>query len=755
MHPGTARPPAASESFVSSILVEPAHVTEDVEQRVDALLLRMTLEEKVGQMSLANAGESYIHDDLAEALRAGRVGGVLNEVDPRIVNELQRLAVEESRLAIPLLVGRDVIHGFRTVMPIPLGQAATWNPDLVTRSARVAAREAASRGVNWTFAPMLDVCRDPRWGRIAESLGEDPRLAGVLGVAMLRGFQGPDLRRSGAIAACAKHFAGYGAVEGGRDYAAASLGENELRNVHLRPFKAAVEAGVATVMTSFSEVDGVPATANERLVRRILKDEWAFGGFVVSDWDSVRQLRIHGLTADDRESAREAVTAGVDMEMHGDAYVAHLAAFVQAGEIDQNLIDAAVRRILRVKFQLGLFEKPYTEPAAFPPLADEAALATAREAALQSCVLLRNEHRVLPLSTGRLRSLAVIGPLADAPDEQLGTWVFDGDPELSVTPLQAIRHRAGERLEVRYLRAMETSRSRDTSAFDAAASLAGQCDATVLFLGEEAILSGEAHCRADVSLPGAQAELVARVRQAGKPVIAVILAGRPLTLANIVDQVDAILYAWHPGTMGGPAIADLLFGIESPSGKLPVSFPRMVGQIPIYCGHKNTGKPPAPDSVVHIDDIDPKARQLSLGMTSFHLDAGYTPLYAFGHGLSYAAFEYSNICVSSDEIRLGQPFNVRVDLRNTGEVAAEEVVQLYVRDLVGSVTRPVRELVGFRRVRLDPGQQVVVDFGLHTDDLAFYGRDMRLAVEPGEFQLWIGGSSEAALGSAFRVVRPA
>lgn len=740
---------------MSSILVEPAHVTEDVEQRVDALLLRMTLEEKVGQMSLANAGESYIHEYLAEALRAGRVGGVLNEVDPRIVNELQRLAVEESRLGIPLLIGRDVIHGFRTVMPIPLGQAATWNPDLVMRSARVAAREAASRGINWTFAPMLDVCRDPRWGRIAESLGEDPRLASVLGVAMLRGFQGPDLRRSGAIAACAKHFVGYGAVEGGRDYAAASLGENELRNVHLRPFRAAVEAGVATVMTSFSEVDGVPVTANERLVRRILKDEWAFGGFVVSDWDSVRQLRIHGLTADDRESGREAVTAGVDMEMHGDAYVAHLPALVQAGELDQDLIDAAVRRILRVKFQLGLFEKPYTDPAAFPPCADEAALATAREAALQSCVLLRNEHRVLPLSKAKLRSLAVIGPLADAPDEQLGTWVFDGDPELSVTPLQAIRDRAGERLEVRYLRAMETSRSRNTGAFDEAAALAGQCDATVLFLGEEAILSGEAHCRADISLPGAQAELVARVRRAGKPVIAVILAGRPLTLANIVDQVDAILYAWHPGTMGGPAIADLLFGIESPSGKLPVSFPRMVGQIPIYCGHKNTGKPPSPDSVVHIDDIDPKARQLSLGMTSFHLDAGYTPLYAFGHGLSYADFEYSSIRVSSDEIRVGQPFNVRVDLRNTGQVAAEEVVQLYVRDLVGSVTRPVRELVGFRRVRLDPGQQVVVDFLLHTDDLAFYGRDQQLAVEPGEFLIWIGGSSEAALGSAFRIVRPA
>jgi len=740
---------------VSSILVEAALGTDDVDQQVEALLARMSLEEKSGQMCLVNAGDSYIHDYLAEALRAGRVGGVLNEVNLGIVNELQRIAVEESRLGIPLLIGRDVIHGFRTVMPIPLGQAATWNPELVTQAARVAAREAASCGVNWTFAPMIDVCRDPRWGRIAESLGEDPHLASVLGVAMLRGFQGADLGRPDSIAACAKHFAGYGAVESGRDYAPSSVPENELRNVHLRPFKAAVEAGVASVMTSFSEVDGVPATANERLVRRTLKDEWGFGGLVVSDWDSVRQLHVHGLTPDDRESAREAVTAGVDMEMHGDAYIAHLPALVRAGEIDEDRVDAAVRRILRLKIRLGLFENPFTGPAAVAPMASPESLRTARDAALQSIVLLRNERRVLPLSRATLRSLAVIGPLADAPDEQLGTWVFDGDPGLSVTPLQAIRERVEGQVEVRYLRALDTTRSRDRRCFDEAAALAAQCDATVLFLGEEAILSGEAHCRADISLPGAQAELVTRVRQAGKPVVLVILAGRPLTLADIVDQVDALLYAWHPGTMGGPAIADVLFGIESPSGKLPVSFPRMVGQVPIYYSQKNTGKPPTPDSVVHIDDIDPKAQQLSLGMTAFHLDAGYTPLFAFGHGLSYASFEYSGIRVSSDEIALGQTFHVRAEIRNTGEVRADEVVQLYVRDLVGSVTRPVRELKGFRRVRLDPGQQVVVDFRLHTDDLAFHGRDLQLVVEPGEFQVWIGGSSEAGLCAGFRIVAPA
>jgi beta-glucosidase len=503
-------------------------------------------------------------------------------------------------------------------------------------------------------------------------------------------------------------------------------------------------------MTSFSEIDGVPATANERLLRGILRDEWDFGGLVVSDWDSVRQLRIHGLTADDRESAREALTAGVDMEMHGDAYLTQLAALLQDGEVGAGLIDAAVRNILRVKFRLGLFDGPRAAPAA--PIAREESLRTAREAALQSVVLLRNEHRVLPLSLDALDSLAVIGPLADARREQLGTWVFDGDPASGVTPLQALRELVRDRLELRHLPAMATSRSRDTGPFEEAAALAACSDATVLFLGEEAILSGEAHCRADIGLPGAQAELVARIRQAGKPVIAVILAGRPLTLTNIVGQVDAILYAWHPGTLGGPAIADLLFGVESPSGKLPVSFPRMVGQVPIYYNHKNTGKPPTPETVVHIDDIDPGAQQLSLGMTSFHLDAGYTPLYAFGHGLSYASFEYANIRLSGTEIAPGEWFHVRADLRNTGERRAVEVAQLYVRDLVGNVTRPVRELKGFRRVTLDPGEQVVVDFRLHTDDLAFYGRGMQLVVEPGEFEAWIGGSSETGLRTAFRVV---
>jgi len=730
----------------------PACRSDSIARRVHALLEQMTLGEKIGQMSQVNGGESYIHDYLAEGLRAGRVGSVLNEVDVDTVNELQRIAVEESRLGIPLLIGRDVIHGFRTVCPIPLGQAASWNPELVTRCARLAAREAASTGVNWTFAPMIDIARDPRWGRIAESPGEDPYLAGVLGAAMVRGFQGDDLAAPGAIAACAKHFAGYGAVEGGRDYATANVPENELRNVYLQPFRSAVEAGVATLMTSFSEVDGVPATANRFLLRDVLRDEWGFEGLVVSDWDSVRQLSIHGLTADDRGSAFEAITAGVDMEMHGDAYLCHLARLVEEGKIDVEVIDAAVARILTLKFRLGLFENPYTDPGAFPATADAEALETARLAAVQSAVLLKNDHHALPLCTDGLASIAVIGPLADAPHDQLGTWIFDGDENVSVTPLQAIRDAVGDAAEVRYLRAMETSRSRDTTAFDEAAALAAGADATILFLGEEAILSGEAHSRADIALPGAQAELVARVRAVGKPVIAVILAGRPLTLIDIVDRVDAILYAWHPGTMAGPALADLLFGAESPSGKLPATFPKMVGQVPLFYNHKNTGKPPSPETVVHIDDIDPSAPQLSLGMTSFHLDAGYTPLFPFGHGLSYTDFDYEDIRSDAAELPIGGAITISADVTNTGERAAEEVVQLYVRDLVGNVTRPVRELKGFRRVRLEPGERITVSFVLRAGDLAFYGRDMRLITEPGEFHAWIGGSSATELRTAFRLV---
>lgn len=728
---------------------------DDIAERVAALLAQMTLAEKIGQMRQLNASEGYAPHYLADDLKAGRLGSVINIVDVGTVNELQRIAVEESRLGIPLLVGRDVIHGFKTVMPIPLGQAASWNPDIVRQAARVAALEAATTGVNWTFAPMIDISRDPRWGRIAESFGECVLLTSKLGVAMVEGFQGDQLSAAGSIAACAKHFAGYGAVESGRDYATTNIPETKLRNVYLRPFKAAVDAGVMTLMTSFSDVNGIPASANEFLLRQVLRDEWGFDGFVVSDWDSVRQLQIHGLTENDKESAFEAARAGVDMEMQGDAYANNLAELLDEGRIGIDTIDRAVTNIIRVKIRLGLFEESFTDPEKLPPIANEHALATARKAALQSVVMLKNDRAVLPLSVDELKSVAIIGPLADAPYQQLGTWIFDGDVNLSITPMHAIHSLVGHDIDVRYVRAMENSRSRATEAFDDAVEIAASSDVAILFLGEESILSGEAHSRADINLPGDQAELVRRIRQTGKPVIAVILAGRPLTLTNIVDQVDAILYAWHPGTMGGPAIADLLFGIESPSGKLPVTFPRLVGQIPIYYSQKNSGKPPSHDTVVHIDDIHTRAPQTSLGMSAFHLDTHFTPLFAFGHGLSYATFDYQNIRASAQEISMGDTVTISVELTNTGKVAADEVVQLYVRDLVASVTRPVRELKGFRRLRLEPGQTVSVNFDLHTDDVAFYGRNMQLTTEPGVFHVWIGGSSEAQMRTEFRIVASA
>ena len=749
---GRGGPAAYAGEHMSKIKPSPAAVS-GVPRAAD-LLAQMTLEEKIGQMSQVNGDSGYIQDDLANALRAGRVGAIINEVDVDVVNELQRIAVEESRLGIPLLCGRDVIHGFKTVLPIPLGQAATWNPDIIEEGAKVAASEAASVGINWTFAPMIDIARDPRWGRIAESFGEDPFLASQLGAAMVRGFQGDDLAAPAAIAACAKHFAGYGAAESGRDYATTNIPENELRNVYLRPFRAAVDAGIASLMTSFSDLDGVPATANEYLVNDILRGEWHFDGFVVSDWDSIRQLSVHGLTANDRESALEAARAGVDMEMHGDAYANHLARLVHDDEIDVAVIDQAVLNILGIKIRLGLFENPYTDPKSYPEIACDAALAAAREAAVQSAVLLTNNQEALPLDAKSLKSIAVIGPLADAPYEQLGTWIFDGNPELSVTPLQAIREYVGDACEVRHLETLETTRSHDTSAFDSAVDLARASDAVVLFLGEESILSGEAHSRADIDLPGAQAELARRIHGTGKQVIAVILAGRPLTLGNIVDHADAILYAWHPGTMGGPAIADLLFGKLSPSGKLPATFPRMVGQVPIYYNQKNTGKPPSPDTIVHIDDIDANAPQVSLGMTAFHLDAGYTPLFDFGHGLSYASFEYSNLRLDSHELQVGESLTISVDITNTSDIPATEVVQLYVRDLVGNVTRPVKELKGFRRVHVGAGEKLGVTFELDTSELGFYGRRMEWLVEPGDFHLWVGGSSEAELKTDFRLLAP-
>ncbi len=716
-----------------------------------SILKSMTLSEKIGQMSQLCGHEGNIPADLRQAIQEGKVGSVLNEVCPNTINELQRIARHESRLGIPLLIGRDVIHGFKTIFPIPLGQAASWSPELVESAARVAAKEAASVGINWTFAPMIDISRDPRWGRVAESLGEDPYLCSTLTTSMVLGFQTQDLSDITAIAACAKHFAGYGAVESGRDYSTTNIPENELRNVYFRPFKKAVDSGIMTLMTSFSDLNGIPATGNQWLLDDILRDEWEFTGIVVSDWDSIRQLSTHGFTENDKESAFEASNATVDMEMASTTYRDNLEQLVDEGRIQIQQIDEAVARILSVKYKLGLFDDAQFQFKRLPVDLPTEHLRLAKESALKSCVLLKNDNNILPLNANSINRIAVIGPLADDGYEQLGTWIFDGEERHSISCLQAIKHMAGSQLDVLYEKALNTTRSHDTGDIPKAVEAAKQSDAAILVVGEESILSGEAHCRAELDLPGKQNELIRAIKETGTPVVLVVLAGRPLTIENILPSVDAVLYGWHPGTMGGPAIADLLFGVESPSGKLPITFVRKVGQIPLYYSQKPSGKPASESNYVHMDDINVRAPQTSLGMAATHLDTHFSPLFPFGFGLSYSQFEYQHISVSANRFKMGDEISICANVHNCGNREAEEVVQLYIRDLVASVTRPVKELKGFQRVRLAKGEMRTIKFNLTSADLGFYDRSMKFCTEEGHFRAWIGGNSDAELHTEFEI----
>jgi beta-glucosidase len=731
-----------------------ASATEsNVDARVEALLSRMSLTEKIGQMQQLNSFAGTIPDDLQRRLREGRVGSMLNETNPQTSLEIQRIAVEESRLGIPLIMGRDVIHGYRTIFPIPLGQSCAWDPDLVRACAAQAAAEASAAGFQWTFAPMMDIARDPRWGRVAEGFGEDPYLAGILAAAMVHGFQGDDLSAPHSIAACAKHFAGYGAAEGGRDYDTANLPEVLLRNVYLPPFHAALDAGAATIMTSFNEINGVPSSGNEFLLRQVLRDEWGFRGFVVSDWESMLEMIDHGFCRDLRDVALRSIAAGVDMEMQSTAYADHLEALVQSGAVPEALVNQAVRNILRVKFQLGLFDtrRPFT--ARFPVKPGPEALALAKRAAMENVVLLKNENRFLPLDRD-LKSVAVIGPLADDPYEVLGTWNRDGHTEDTVTPLAAIRSFLGPSTEVRYAQGLPYTRSRDTNGFAAAVEAARGSDVALLFVGEEAILSGEAHSRAHLDLPGAQKALVEAVAATGKPLALVVLAGRPLTIGDVFAQARSVLYAWHPGTMCGPALADLLFGVESPSGKLTITFPQAEGQIPVYYAHKNTGRPPATRKLTStsLDDIPLRAYQSSLGDAARYLDIGFEPLYPFGYGLSYTQFKYTNLRVAAPRVKADDTLQVAVDLTNAGPMEADEIAQLYVRDLVASLTRPVRELKGFHRVRLKPGETRTLTFELPIRSLGFHNHRGQYVVEPGTFNLRVGGDSQSGLEASFEVV---
>ncbi|SFF40856.1 beta-glucosidase [Actinacidiphila alni] len=699
------------------------------EGRIDALLARMTVEEKLGQLQQlawnGDTGPGGGQNHLAEAAaRKGVLGSVLNLHGAAHTNALQRIAVEESRLGVPLLFGFDVVHGFWTTFPIPLAQAAAFDPSVAVRDAEVSAAEARSNGVHWTFSPMMDVTHEPRWGRIAESGGEDPYLTAVLAAAKVRGYQGEDLADPRRVAACAKHFAGYGAVEGGRDYNTVDLSEQRLRNLHLPPFRAAVDAGAASVMAAFTTVGGVPAHAHPHLLTDVLKGEWGFDGVVVSDWGGVRELTVHGLAEDAADAARIAFGAGLDMEMASTHLADHGRELLDRGDLGAARLDDAVRRVLRLKFRLGLFERPYADEAAALGGPTPESRAAARWAAARCTVLLKNDGPVLPLAA-TVRSLAVLGPFADSADLH-GTWSGPGEARFpAVTVLDAVRAAAPD-AEVRH-----------AAGGAEAVAAARAADAVVLVVGEPTAVSGEASSRADIGLPPGQEELIHAVAATGTPFAVVLVTGRPLTVEGWIDAAPAVLAAWHPGIEAGHAIADVLFGSVNPGGKLPVTLPRSVGQLPLYYNHENTGRPADPDR--------PDAP-----FVSSYLDTAHGPRFPFGHGLSYTEFEIGEPRLAAGtasvaELRAGAHVEVTVAVRNTGPRTGDEVVQLYVHDRAASIVQPVRRLRGFRRVTLAPGESAEVRFRLGADDLGFWTHDPagRHTVEPGAIDVYAGGSSAA------------
>lgn len=707
---------------------------------LDSLLARMTLEEKLGQLNQPG-GPGNDTGPAARAgseadIRAGRIGSFLGVSGAAETRRLQRIAVEQSRLGIPLLFGNDVIHGFRTIFPVPLAEASSWDPAAVERSARVAAIEATAGGVTWTYAPMVDIARDPRWGRVVEGSGEDPYLGAAMAAARVRGFQGADLAADNTLLATAKHFVAYGAAEGGRDYNTADVSQRTLYEIYLPPFEAAVRAGVQSVMAAFNEVAGVPMHANRELIRGVLRNAWGFDGVLVSDYTGVLELQRHGVAADSAAAGVLALEAGVDVDMVSTIYLNQLARLVRDGVVRESLVDQAVRRVLRAKYLLGLFADPYrySDPAResariFTP----EHLTAAREMARKSIVLLKNSRAVLPLPKTIL-SLAVIGPLAIDSASSLGSWSAVGRPEDAITVLEGIRRALPEGTRIAYARGTDVA-SGDTTGFAEAERAARAADAVVLVLGETRDMSGEARNRSSLDLPGVQQRLAERVLAAGRPLVVILMNGRPLSTPWLDANVPAILETWYLGVQTGPAVADVLFGDYSPGGKLPISVPRAVGQVPIYYNHKNTGRPPDPRD----------------NYTSKYLDLPSTPLYPFGYGLSYTTFGYSDPHLSAARVRRTDSITVSVDVTNTGRVTGDEVVQLYLRDDVASITRPVKELRGFRRITLEPGESRMVSFVLRPSDLAFVGPDMRRIVEPGRFTVFVGTSSVSGREAHFEL----
>jgi beta-glucosidase len=737
----------------------------EVEQRVNALLEKMTLEEKAGQITQLAGMNAHT----AEMIKQGKVGSILGVLGAENVNEAQRVAVESSRLKIPLIIGYDVIHGYRTIFPVPLASAGSFDPQMIEQSERVAAKEATASGVKWTFAPMVDIARDPRWGRIVEGAGEDPYLGSVVAAARVRGFQGNNIADPQSVVACAKHFVAYGAVEGGRDYNTVDISEELLREVYLPPFHAAVDAGVGTLMSAFNDLNGVPASANHHTLTEILRDEWKFNGFVVSDYNSVHELIAHGVAVDDSQASQKALTAGVDMDMADDDYERVIPELVKSGKLPETVVDEAVRRVLRVKFKAGLFEHPYADPAREKTdILTTAGLQTERKMAQESMVLLQNNNDLLPLK--KEQTVAVIGPLANDKASQLGSWAGNGQAKDAITPLEGIVAKLGKN-HVLYAKGVDIppfekglaagvaapapvsatgaagiETSNKPASIEDAVSAAKKADTVVLFVGELAGMTGEASSRASLDLPGDQMKLISAVLATKKPVVLVLESGRPLNISWAPDRVQAIIQAWFLGVQAGNAIADVLFGDASPSAHLPLSWPRSVGQIPVYYNHKNTGRPSAPDR-----------------WHTGYLDLSKEPLYPFGFGLTYTKFKFSNVTVKSDIVRsitfggkAGFPgilgsLHVTAEIENTGKREGTEVVQLYVHDRVASTSRPVRELKGFQRVTLAPGEHKTVDFTVNANDLGSYDPDMHWIVPAGTYDVWVAPDSASGVASTLEV----
>jgi beta-glucosidase len=724
----------AGAAMLITLSTSVAHADDrgSIQLRVENLLRQMTLEEKVGQLHQLSGKDftgpqSDAVRNKENDIRSGKVGSMLNIKGVAETRRIQALALQ-SRLKIPLLFGLDVIHGYQTVFPVPLGEASSWDLDAIEQSARIAAREASASGIHWTFAPMVDVGRDPRWGRVMEGAGEDAYLGSRIATARVRGFQGATLGGTSSVMATAKHFATYGAAIAGRDYNAVDMSDQLLYETYLPPFKAALDAGVATFMNAFNTLNGVPATGSSTLQREILKGKWGFKGFVVSDWGSVREMVTHGYAKDLPDAAAKAITAGSDMDMEGNAFASSLASLVKDGKVELALVDDAVRRVLAKKFELGLFDEPYRfsdpqrERAA---LTDPAHRQAARAIAAKSMVLLKNANGALPLKRG-VRSIAVIGPLADARRDLEGGWIVKSDAANMASLLDAIRSRAGPATRVTYAAGCDAA-CRSSDGFAAALETAAGADVVVLAVGETWDMSGEAKSRADIGLPGRQGQLFEALRSIGKTPVVVIMAGRPLIFENVADQADAILYAWFPGSEGGNAMADVLFGDVNPSAKLPMTFPRNLGQVPLSYQQYQTGRPVRDEgNVVY---------------KSAYIDSPNTPRFAFGHGLSYTTFAYRDLRLSQDKMAPGGSITLSFTLANTGPVAGAEVVQLYLRDPVASTVRPLRELKGFQKIDLQPGQQQSVSFTIDRDSLAFFNRQLEWVAEPGQFQLMVGAAS--------------